>query len=165
MKLKVTMFFLALFLTFAFIMQSEQVKAQKSEIGVSFILSGHFIFGPYYRYWIDDHNAVELNVQAAYENSLVFPGGLSAGYRCYFFDGNWRPSIGAKCSVLISPKVPENNNKRVYFPIVSLDPGVQFRFNEQKMGIEEQLWIGAMKLRGKWKVTPLGLDTRAGYRW
>ncbi|MBK7215447.1 MAG: hypothetical protein IPH88_19655 [Bacteroidales bacterium] len=165
MKLNVAMFFLALMLTIALVMQGEQVKAQKSEIGVSFILSGHFIFGPYYRYWIDDHNALELNVQAAYENSLVFPGGVSAAYRYYFFDGNWRPSLAAQYTVLISPKVPEKENKRVFFPIASLNPGVQFRFNEKKMGVEEQLWIGAMKLKGKWKVAPLGLDTRFGYCW
>lgn len=136
--------------------------AQRSEVGVSIVLSGHLFVGPYYRYWINDHHQVETCLMAAYENSLVFPGAWSAGYHYYFLDKHWRPSVGAQYLLLISPRVQETDYKYKTFSIFLVDPGVQFRWNDNKLAVEEKFWIAYMKINRKSKVTPLGLDTRFG---
>ena len=111
-------------------------RAQDPEIGVSFVLSGHIMFGPYFRYWITDHHEVEVNLLAAYEKQFVFPSAFNAAYHYYMLDGHWRPSVGAQFTLLISPKVAETNFKYKCFPMYSFVPGVQFRWDQNHFVIE-----------------------------
>ena len=137
------------------------LNAQNSEIGFTFTLSGHLIFGPYFRYWIDDHDEVDICFPAAWEGKgkVLFPGGFQSGYHHFFGEKHWRPSAGMQYHLYFGPK---ENNKRVNLQIFSLVPGIQYRFDENKMSIEENIWISYFKIKGRSKVFPTGLETKFG---
>jgi hypothetical protein len=141
----------------------QDCKAQHSEIGISIVLSGAIMFGPYYRYWIDDHNVAEVKIAAAVENKLIIPFACSGSYYYYFLDKHWRPSAGAQYTLLISPKGPTQNNKRKCFSMISAVPGIQYRWKENNYGIEEKVWIAYLMFKGNHKIFPIGLETLAGY--
>jgi hypothetical protein len=141
----------------------EYSSAQKSEIGISFTLSGHLIFGPYFRCWMDDHNELDICIPAAWEGKgkVLFPNGFQTGYHYYFGEKHWRPSVGLQYHLYFGPK---ENEKRKYLQLLSLVPGIQYRWNESKTCIEELLWISTMKVKGKQKIFPTGLETKFGVK-
>jgi hypothetical protein len=145
-----------------FIIQSLQIFSQHSEIGFSVTLSGHIILGPYYRYWVDDHNSVDLTIIAAYEDKLIFPHGFNVGYKYYFIEKNWRPSLGFQYSLMIAPVKENKTGKRTNLQLFSLVPGIQYRWNDHKLNIEEFIWISYFRFNKKSRIFPVGLETRFG---
>ena len=141
----------------------KSISAQKSEIGVSVTLSGHFLFGPYYRYWFDDHNELDFMIPCACEGKgkVIFPSGIQAGYHYFFGDSSWRFSTGVQYSLFFGPK---KDDSRKNLHIFSVIPGVQYRWNETKPSVEELLWISYFKLNGKQKISPTGLETKIGIK-
>ena len=153
---------LRFFILLAFLALTNQIYSQNSEIGFSVTLSGHILMGPYYRYWIDDHNGLDLTVLAAYEDKLIFPHGFSAGYKHYFLDKKWRPGLGFQYTFMRAPVKDENTGKRSNLHLFSILPGVQYRWIDSKMNIEEFLWISYFKFNNKNRLLPIGLETRLG---
>jgi hypothetical protein len=149
-------FKLYIFICFILILP-ELLKAQKSEVGVTFTLSGHLIFGPYYRYWFDNHNELDIGILATYEGKIHFPQ-INAGYHYYFNDRNWRPSIGGQYS--FAPGIGKSKGNS--FQMFSIVPGIQYRFNNYNNCIEELIWISYFNLRGKKHIFPTGLETKFG---
>ena len=156
-------FFFAILLTSLISISPNYINAQHSEIGISVTLSGHFIFGPYYRYWFDDNNEIDLMIPAAWEGKgkVLFPSGVQTGYHYYFGESHWRPSVGVQYSLFFAPKI---NNKRNNLNIFSLVPGIQYRWNETRFNVEELIWISYFKMNGKSKIFPAGLETKFGVK-
>lgn len=152
-----------LILIFIFSINPKNTTAQRSEIGVSVTLSGHFIFGPYYRYWFDDNNEIDLLIPAAWEGTgkVLFPCGIQTGYHYYFGENHWRPSLGVQYSLFFAPKV---NGERNNLNIFSLVPGVQYQWADNKFSLEELLWISYFKMNNKRKIFPTGLETKFGVK-
>lgn len=153
----------SIFLMTILFVQSGKGFSQGSEIGFSLTISGHLLFGPYYRYWINDHNSVDATLLASFENKLIFPHGLSAGYKYYFLDDHWRPSLGLQYTFMTAPVKEEG--KRPTLQLFSLVPGIQYRWNENHLTVEEFLWISYLNINNKKKILPLGLETRFGYHF
>jgi hypothetical protein len=147
------------------------VLAQQSEIGVKVVLSGALMFGPYYTYWIDDHNALNASVLAAIEDKwqLIVPFALNAGYSAYFTDNKWRPEIGLQYSYLISPKKAKSPGDPRGISILSLVPGVQYRWDETHQSVQSRIWIAyffkELKPGKKNRIFPVGLDFSYGYKF
>jgi hypothetical protein len=157
---RLSVVFIFTFFLFTF---SKYSNAQHSEIGVSVTLSGHLIFGPYYRYWLDDNNEIDLMIPAAWEGTgkVLFPGGIQTGYHYYFGDKHWRPTVGLQYSLFLGPKT---NNERKNLYIFTLTPGIQYRWDETKYSIEELFWISYFPKNTKRKISPTGFETRFGIK-
>ncbi|MDP2423216.1 MAG: hypothetical protein U1C46_03465 [Bacteroidales bacterium] len=137
------------------------VRAQKPEVGVSLILSGAIMFGPYFSYRIDDHHCFEASVLAAYEKKLVFPFTLNGSYNYYVGSKNWRPKIGLQYSLLISPVRHKSEDDPGSLSLISLIPGVQYRWDNTRQNIIGQVWVSYF-IKNK-KIFPIGLEGRYGF--
>jgi hypothetical protein len=149
----------------------QKASAQHSEIGARVVLSGALMFGPYYTYWINDHNALNSSILAAIEEEgqLVVPFALNAGYSAHFFNNKWRPEIGLQYSYLISPrryKLPDDPNG---ISILSLVPGLQFQWDNKYQNVQSRIWLGYFLEKRepgeKMKILPIGLDISYGFKF
>jgi|WetSurMetagenome_2_1015567.scaffolds.fasta_scaffold403182_2 hypothetical protein len=142
---------------------------QHSEIGVKVILSGALMFGPYYTCWIDDHNALNASILAAYEKSIVFPFALNASYNAYFFDNKWRPELGVQYSYLITPRKSKSSGDPDGISLLSLVPGVQFQWDDSKQNVQGSVWLAHFLDKKhkseRFKIFPVGIDFSYGYKF
>ena len=137
--------------------------AQKPEIGFSIILCGAIMFGPYFGYWIDDHQCIRASTLAAWEEELVFPFAMNIGYVYYFGDKRWRPKAGLQYSLLLAPSKSRSPDKPRSLSLISFLPGVQYRWDNTHQSVEGQFWI-AYFLKDK-KVRPIALECTYGYKY
>jgi hypothetical protein len=164
-------FFLWLFILPVIFLSQPKVKAQHSEVGVRVVLSGAIMFGPYYTYWIDEHNALNSSVLAAIEGKwkLIVPFALNAGYSAYFFDNNWRPEIGLQYTYLISPRKSKSFGDPNGMSILSLVPGVQFQWDNTYQSFQSRIWLAHFFEKSqtgkKNGIFPMALDFSYGYKF
>lgn len=153
----------------AVLLPQHKALAQHSEIGVRVVLSGALMFGSYYTYWIDDHNALTTSILAAYEGELVVPFAVNAGYSACFFSNKWRPEIGLQYSYLISPRRHKSADDPTGISILSLVPGVQFRWDNTYQNVQSRIWLAYFfekpQTGKKIKIFPIGLDFSYGYKF
>ena len=160
-----------LFICSAILPFQQKALAQHSEIGVKVVFSGALMFGPYYTYWIDDHNALNTSILAAIEEKgvLIVPFALNAGYSAHFFNNQWRPEMGLQYTYLISPKRSKAFDDPKGVSILSLVPGVQFRWDNTNQNLQSRIWLGYIFKKPqsgkKLKILPLGLDFSYGYKF
>ncbi|MHC1706505.1 MAG: hypothetical protein AB9842_03165 [Bacteroidales bacterium] len=136
--------------------------AQHPEIGFSIVLSGALLFGPYYNYWVDDHQCISASIMAAWEEEFKFPFALNAGYGYYFGDKNWRPSVDLQYSLFMPPK----HAKRM--SILTVLPGVQYRWAKDHQNTRCKLWVSSFLSKEEklpWLVMPIGLQFDYGYKY
>jgi hypothetical protein len=157
-----------LFVLLVVLLPQQKAYTQHSEVGVKVVLSGALMFGPYYTCWLDDHNALNASILAAYEKSIVFPFALNAGYSAYFFDSKWRPELGLQYSYLIAPRRAKSSGDPNGISLLSLVPGVQFRWDGNKQDVQGSVWLAYFldkkRNAGKFKILPVGIDFSYGYR-
>jgi hypothetical protein len=164
-------FLLWLILCTAMVLLQPKAVAQHSEIGVRVVLSGALLFGPYYVFWVDDHNAITCSAFAALEEGYqVIPlFALNAGYSAYFLNEKWRPEIGLQYSYLIAPRKHKSSADPGGVSILSLLPGVQFRWDQSCQNTQSRLWIAYFldkpRTGKKNKIYPIGIDFSYGYKF
>jgi hypothetical protein len=153
----------------AMLLSQQKVLAQHSEVGVRVVLSGALMFGPYFTYWADDHNALNCSVFAAYDGKVIVPFALNAGYSAYFFTDKWRPQIGLQYSYLISPRKHKSSSDPNGISILSLLPGVQFRWDNTCQNAQSRIWVAYFLKKPqagkKNKIYPIGIDFSYGYKF
>lgn len=148
-----------------------KVFAQHSEVGFSVVLSGALMFGPYYTYWIDDHNELNSSVLAAIEEDwkVIVPFALNAGYSAHFFNSQWRPEIGLQYSYLISPRKSKSLGEPNGISILSLIPGVQFQWDNTCQNSQSRIWLAYFLKKSqtgkKNGIFPIALDFSYGYKF
>lgn len=162
---------MGLFIFLTMFLPLQKTAAQNSEIGIRVVLSGALMFGPYYTYWIDDHNALNTSILAALEEKgeLIFPFSLNAGYSAYFFNKKWRPEIGLQYSYLFSPKKSKSSGDPKGISILSFVPGVQFQWDNTYQNAQSRIWLAyflkSPQRDNKIKIYPVGLDFSYGYKF
>jgi hypothetical protein len=137
-----------------------RVKAQHPEIGISVVLSGALMFGPYFDYWLDDHQALEASIMAAWDEEFKIPFALNAGYGYYFGSSKWRPNLTFQYSLLI-PSLSEAKS------LLSALPGVQYRWDNSHQETRLGIWVSSFLSKEKitpWRVMPIGLQLNYGYK-
>jgi hypothetical protein len=158
-----------LFLFAGLLMLQPKALPQHSEIGVKVVLSGALMFGPYYACWIDDHNALNASILAAYEKNIIFPFALNASYNAFFFDSKWRPQLGLQYSYLIAPQKSKSSNDPSGISLLSLVPGVQFQWDESRQNVQGSIWLAHFLDKKhkteKFKIFPVGIDFSYGYKF
>ncbi len=151
-----------------FLLYQPKAFAQHSEIGVKFVLSGAIMFGPYYCYWLDNHNELNFSVLAAFPGELVFPFALNAGYGAHFFNSKWRPQIGLQYSYLISPRRSKSLGDPNGISIISVVPGLEFRWDNTFQNAQSKIWFAHVFDKNptdkNFKIFPIGLDISYGYK-
>lgn len=157
-------------LVFETILLSQQkTLAQHSEIGIKVVLSGALMFGPYYTYWVDDHNTLSSSILAAYESELIVPFAMNVGYSHYFSNNKWRPEIGLQYSYLLTPKKQKTSSNPNGISILSLLPGVQFQWDNTLRNAQGNIWLAYIfdknQMNKKFKIFPIGLDFSYGYKF
>lgn len=163
-----------LFLLFIFplvFLSQPKALAQHSELGVRLVLSGAIMFGPYYTYWIDEHNALNTSILSAVEENweLIVPFALNAGYSAYFFDSKWRPEIGLQYTYLISPRKHKSIGDPNGISILSLVPGIQFQWDKTQQNSQSRIWLAyflnkPQTVKKNW-IFPIALDFSYGYKF
>lgn len=144
-----------------------KASAQHSEIGFKIVLSGALMFGPCYTYWVDDHQALNASMLAAYEGSVIFPFAVNAGYSAHFFKNKWRPEIGLQYTYLLSPKRHKSADDPNGISILSLVPGVEYRWDHTYQNVTGEMWFAYFldnRKREKFKMNLIGLDFSYGYK-
>ena len=158
-----------LFIFPAVFLSQQKALAQHAEIGIRVVLSGAIMFGPCFTYWVDDHNALNCSVLAAYEGDLIVPFALNAGYSAYFFNHKWRPETGLQYSYLISPVKHKTAGDPNGISVLSLMPGVQFRWDNTNRNAESRVWFAYIFAKHqpvkKIRILPIGLDFSYGYKF
>lgn len=146
----------------------KKISAQHSELGARVVLSGAILFGPYYSFWIGDHQEISVSVMAAYEEAFIFPFALNASYNVTFFKSNFQPQIGLQYSYLIAPKKHKSPDDPNGISIVSLMPGVKFQWADKSQNVQSRVWLayffGEHK-SGKHLIFPIGIDLSYGYKF
>jgi len=146
----------------------KKASAQNPEIGVKVVLSGALMFGSYFTYWVDDHNALNTSILAAYEGKMIVPFAVNAGYSAYFFNNKWRPEIGLQYSYLISPRKHKSAGEPNGISILSLVPGGQFQWDNTCQNIQCKIWFAYIfdkPKKEKIKILPIGLDFSYGNKF
>ncbi|MDD5571628.1 MAG: hypothetical protein PHD97_10820 [Bacteroidales bacterium] len=126
------------------------------------------MFGPYFTYWADDHNALNSSIFAAFEGKLIVPFAVNAGYSAYFFNNKWRPEIGLQYSYLISPRRHKSAGDPNGISILSLVPGGQFQWDNRCQNVQGRIWLAYIldkQKKDKIKILPIGLDFSYGYKF
>lgn len=153
---------------FQAILSQQKALAQHSEIGIKVVLSGALMFGPYYTYWIDEHNTLNSSILAAYEKELVVPFAMNVGFSHYFSNNKWRPEIGLQYSYIISPKRSKFSSDPKGMSILSLTPGGQFQWNNTCLNAQSKIWLAYIfntnQVDKKFEILPIGLDFSYGYK-
>lgn len=143
--------------------------AQHPEIGFTVVLSGALMFGPYCSYWLDDHNVLNASVLAAWEEEFVVPFALNAGYSYYFLDKKLRPDLGLQYTFLISPVRHKSPGDPVGISLLSLVPGIQYRWDKTHQDTEGKIWVAYFmekpKPGKKIVIFPIGLEFSYGYKY
>jgi hypothetical protein len=147
----------------------KKVSAQHPEIGFTVVLSGALMFGPYCSYWLDDHNALNASILAAWEEEFIVPFALNAGYSHYFLDQKWRPELGLQYSYLISPRRHKSPDDPNGISLLSLVPGVQYRWDKTHQSVQSRIWVAYFMEKRypgkKVKIFPIGLEFTYAYKF
>jgi len=160
--------FMCLLIFSTLLFSQKKASAQHPEVGIKVVLSGALMFGPYFTYWVDDHNALNSSILAAYEGKLIVPFAVNAGYSVHFFNNKWRPEIGLQYSYLISPIRHKSERDPNGISILSLVPGVQFQWENSHQNIGSRIWLAYIfdrPKKEKIKILPIGLDFSYGHKF
>lgn len=99
------------------------------------------MFGPYYTYWVDDHNTLNSSILAAYESELIVPFAMNVGYCHYISNTKWRPEIGLQYSYLLTQKKQKTSSNPNGISILLLLPGVQFQWDNTLRNAQGNIWL------------------------
>ncbi len=132
-----------------------------NRVGISFVLSGHLMFGLNVQHFFDAHNGIEATVFPLLIPGKKFPFAFSAGYRYVTGGQHWQGTVGAAFAMIVSPPDPQ---RRKVLPMFSVMPGLRYvRTNGQTFG--GNLWLSYFLKKTRRKVAPTGLEFRYDFKW
>ena len=155
--------FVLLLLFFILLTDTKKLEAQVPEIGFSVVLSGAFLFGPHFGYWLESLNYLEASAFAAYDDRLIVPFAFNGGYSYYFGNKAWQPKLGLQYSVLIAPVHDKMPADHAFISLISFTPGLQYRSKDFHQVVGGQAWVSYFTKEKK--VTPIALDLKYGYKF
>ncbi len=125
-----------------------------NRIGISFVLSGHLLFGLKAEHFFDAHQCIQATIYPIIVPGKKFPFAFTAGYN-YFTGGNhWQGKLGAEFGMIVSPPDPQ---KRKILPMLNFTPGVRYvRQNGNTLG--GNFWLSYFLKKTRHKVAPTGLE-------
>ena len=133
----------------------------ENRIGISFVLSGHLLFGVKVQHFFDAQNCVQATFYPLLIPGKKFPFAFGLGYN-YFTNGqHWQGKLGAEFAMIVSPPDPQ---KRKVLPMLNFTPGFRYvRQNGQSIG--GNLWLSYFLKKTRHKIAPTGLEFWYDFNW
>ena len=132
-----------------------------NRIGLSFVLSGHLIFGVKVEHFFDAQQCVQATIYPLIIPGKKFPFAFSTGYNYFTNGAHWQVKLGAEFAMIVSPPDP---HKRKILPMLNFTPGVRYlRANGQSLG--GTIWLSYFLKKVRHKVAPTGLEFWYDFNW
>ncbi|WP_457565293.1 hypothetical protein [Caldithrix abyssi] len=126
----------------------------QNRIGVSFVLSGHLMFGLKFQHYFDSNQNVQVTFFPLLMPGKKFPFALTTGYNYFIGQGKWQTRVGAEFALIVSPPDPD---KRKILPMINLTPGFRYnRTNEQSLS--GSIWVSYFLKKTRKPIFPTGVE-------